>query len=108
MIHDIAEKFGMESNSYSSFHLLNFENNHDLPCYIPENAENAEDIYSRNDIKKLVIEWLKENDTIEYLLETYDNEAPKIDNDLIEGFVIDIFENIEWEMPSTYLNKMTL
>jgi len=108
MIHDIAEKFGMESNGFSMFSDENFEKNHDLPCYIPEYAENAEGIYSRNDLKEMVTEWLKKEETLEYLLEAYDNKLPKIDNDLIEGFVVGMFETIEWEMPSTYLNSMTL
>lgn len=107
MIHKIAEKFGMESNGYAMFHDENFEKHWDLPCYIPENAEDEDDIFTREDIKALVVEWLERDDVKEYLLESHDNIMPTIDNEFIEGWVRNVYDSLEWTSPSTILENYT-
>lgn len=106
MIHDIAQKFGMDTNGYAHFHKENFLNNPDLPCYIPENAEDKNDIFTRNDIKSEVEEWLDKAETKDYLVEAYDGVAPEINEELINSFVIDVYESLTWEEPSTYLDTL--
>ena len=108
MIHKIAEMFGMESNGYASIHTENFNENHDLPCYIPENAEDKYDIFSRNDIKRDVIEWLDREDTKEYLKEVWDGFMPEINDELINSWVEMVYDNISWEFPSTYLENFLM
>ena len=108
IIQNIAEKFGMESNSYSLFHKENFLTNKKLPCYIPENADDINDIFSREDLRNEVIEWLDREDTIEYLLEIYDNVMPKIDDKFIDDWTISLFEGLTWEYPSTYLENFLM
>lgn len=108
MIHEIAQKFGMESNGYASIHTENFNENHDLPCYIPENAENKHDIFSRKDLKREVENWLDREDTKEYLLEAYDGVMPKINEEFINNQVINLFESLTWEFPSTYLENFLM
>ena len=108
MIHKIAEMFGMESNGYASIHTENFNENHDLPCYIPENAEDKYDIFSRNDIKRDVIEWLDREDAKEYLLEAHDGKAPEINEEFINGWVEEVFMSLTWEFPSTYLENFLM
>lgn len=108
MIHNIAQKFGMSSEGYASFHNENFEKNHDLPCYIPESAEDVNDIFSRNDIKAVVTEWLEREDSKEYLLEAYEGVMPEINEDFINGWVVLTYENLTWEFPSTYLESILM
>lgn len=103
-LHEICEKFGMESNGFALFHNENFKNNHDLPCYVSENADTIDEVLSRNDIKREVVEWLGKEETKEYLLESYDGIMPIIDEAFIEGWVVSVYENIEWTGVSTYLN----
>jgi tRNA(Ile)-lysidine synthase TilS/MesJ len=108
MIHAIAQKFEMETNGYASFHGKNFAVNHHLPCYIPENATNSNDIFSRNDIRLQVKEWLSREDTMEYLLESYEGVMPLITEEFINNWVVNVYENITWEFPSTYLENLLM
>jgi hypothetical protein len=105
MIHKIAEKFGMNSKGEAMFQDYNFNHNHNLPCYIPVNAEDEQDIYTRNDIDMQVREWLDREDTKEYLLESYDGVMPVIDEEFISNWVVNVYENLSWEYPSTYLEN---
>ena len=106
MIHDIALKFGMERKGEALFHDENFRNHHNLPCYIPETVEDRHDIYSRNDIEMQVGEWLDREDTEEYLLEIYDGTMPVIDDKFINDWVVNVYEHLSWEHPSTYLESL--
>jgi hypothetical protein len=99
----IAEKFGMDYKGEAYFHDENFLNNHKLPCYVPLNTEDVYDIYSRNDIDMQVREWLDREDTKEYLLESYDGVMPVIDEDFISNWVVNVYQNVSWQHPSTYL-----
>lgn len=108
MIHKIAEKFGMHSNGEAMFHDDNFRNHYKLPCYIPANAEDVYDIYSRNDIDMQVREWLDKEDTHEYLLESYDGVMPEINDEFISVWVDNVYESVSWEHPSTYLESLLM
>jgi len=101
-----AEETGMDFNGYSYFHNENFRENPTKPCYIPENAETLEDVFSREDLNNEVIEWLEEENTKEYLLEIYNGIMPDIDEDFIESWVIRLYENIEWAFPCTFLEDI--
>ena len=108
MIHEIAQKFGMDSNGYASFHNENFLNNPDLPCYIPENAESISDIYTRNKLHKEVEEWLNTEEAKEYLLEAYDGDMPEVKGEFVSSFVSNVYEALTWEHPSTYLDSLLM
>lgn len=108
MIHEIAQKFGMDTNGYASFHNENFLNSPDLPCYIPENAEDRHDIFTRNDIDMQVREWLDTEEAKDYLVEVYDGVAPEVNEEFINSFVVDVYESLTWEYPSTYLDSLTM
>lgn len=108
MIHNIAQKFGMDSNGHALFHDENFKNNHYLPCYIPENAEDIFDIYSRKDIEMQVCEWLDREDTKEYLIEAHEGVMPEINEEFINGWVVSTYESLMWEHPSTYLENFLI
>ena len=106
-LHRIAEIFGMTSNGYSSFDDENFEKYWDLPCYISENADTIEEIETRNTITEQVKQWLETNEAKEYLLEAYDNKMPTIDEDFIQGWVVNIYESLEWTCVNTQLDQYT-
>lgn len=106
MIHEIAQKFGMDTNGYASFHNENFLNSPDLPCYIPENAEDRHDIFTRNDIDMQVREWLDTEEAKDYLVEAYDGVAPEVNEEFINNFVVNVYESLTWEYPSTYLDNL--
>jgi hypothetical protein len=103
MIHDICQRFGLGSNGYASFSKENFLNNPKLPCYVPENAEDEYSIFSREDLKKEVENWLNREETKEYLLEAYDGVMPELNEEFINNQVINLFESLTWEHPSSYL-----
>lgn len=105
MIHKICEKFGMETNGYAYFHKQNFLVNDSLPCYVPENAECAEDIFSRDDLERLVKEWTTTDAAKAYLLEAYDGVMPEIDEKFISDFTMSLYESLEWQFPSTILDN---
>lgn len=108
MIHKVAQKFGMDSNGYASFHNENFLNSPNLPCYIPENAEDINDIYTRKDLQREVEEWLDTEEAKEYLVEAYDGVAPEVNEEFINNFVVDVYQGLTWEFPSTYLDSMLM
>lgn len=108
MIHKIAEKFMMRSNGYASFHDENFYKNPTLPCYIPENAEDKHDIYSRNDITALVREFFGRKSTMANLLLALgdEDEMPVIDEKFIYEQTECLYINMTWEHPSTFLENL--
>lgn len=108
MIHDICQKFGLDTNGYASFSVENFLNSPKLPCYVPENAEDKHDIFSREDLKREVEDWLDREDTKEYLLEAFDGVMPELNEEFIDNQVKDLFESLTWEFPSTYLESLLM
>jgi len=105
-IDKFAQEHGMESNGYAYFHDENFLENPTKPCYIPENADSIEEVFSREDLKNEVIEWLEEEATKEYLLRSYNGTMPDIDEDFIESWVLRLYEDIEWVFPRTYFHSI--
>lgn len=65
------------------------------PCYIPENAETLQDVYSYIDLQKAVEEWAQDNP--DYLIE---HETTT------ESILINMYENLSWESPSTFLDQL--
>ena len=108
MIHEIAEKFMMRSNGHASFHNDNFFNDADLPCYIPENAEDKHDIYSRNDITAVVREFFDRKDVMQRLLIALgdEDEMPVIDENFIHQQTETLYLHLTWEHPSTFLENL--
>ena len=96
IIEKIAEKNNMECNGYAYFNYENFEKKNDLPCYIPENAEEKDEVYSYQDLVKEVKEFKKEN-----------KEIWKEKEFTVETLVNQMFEEMTWEFPSTYLANLT-
>lgn len=64
-------------------------------CYIPENAESLEDAFTFNDLFELCEEWA--NNNIEYMVES---------NITVGELVENMFDNLSWEFPSTFLNGL--
>ena len=108
MIHEIAEKFMMRSNGCASFHDENFYKNPTLPCYIPENAEDKHDIYTRHDITELVREFFNRDSTRHNLLIALgdEDEMPIIDENFIDEQTECVYEHMTWEHPSTFLENL--
>jgi len=71
-----------------------FKNNPNSVCYIPENAEDLDDTFTYQDLYAMVAEYLEETET------TYGND--------VESFTSDMFDCLEWEFPSTYLDNLDL
>lgn len=82
----------MECNGYAYFDNNEFLEKTDNPCYIPENAESMEDVYSYQRLLKVVTEWC--NDNPDYMNE---HETS------IESVLINLWECIDWEFPETFL-----
>jgi hypothetical protein len=104
-IETIIEQYNMECNGYAHFNKDNFLNHHSLPCYIPENAEDTSDVFSRDDLREEVKTWLEREDTKEYILEIYDGVMPDIDDKFFEDWVVSLYEGLEWTFPSTQLEN---
>lgn len=85
----------MDSNGYAYFNQEAFLNQPDEVCYIPESAENLSETFSFNDLEKECEEWAKDNS--DYMVEA---------NITIGELVQNLFENIEWTFPSTFLNEL--
>lgn len=93
---------GMEGNGYAYFDDEAFEKNLHRPCYIPENAEELDEAYSRRDLTNLVKEWLAEND---WYIEEHKPEDCTLE-EFTEGLVRNMYETLEWEFPSTWLDGL--
>jgi len=85
----------METNGYAYFNKEAFLNQPDEVCYIPESGEDLEDTYSFNDLFKECEEWA--NDNLDYMVEA---------NITIGELVENLFQNIEWTFPSTFLEGL--
>ena len=85
----------MECNGYAYFDKDAFLNDATKVCYIPENAETLDECYTYLDLRDEVEAWAEDNP--DYLIE----HETTIDDTLKW-----MFENLEWEYPSTYLNEL--
>jgi formylglycine-generating enzyme required for sulfatase activity len=85
----------MESTGYAYYNQDAFNNRSKEICYIPENAETLDECYTYLDLLGIVEEWAKDN--AEYL-EHHQTDVQSILNNM--------FENLSWEFPTTYLNEL--
>ena len=86
---------GMESNGYAHYDRDAFYHGATEVCYIPENAETLDECYSYLDLLGIVEEWAKENQ--DYLA--------RHETD-VQTILTNMFENLTWEFPQTYLNEL--
>lgn len=85
----------MDSTEYAWFNSDEFMAKSKNPCYIPENAETLQDVYSYADLQKAVENWVQYNP--DYLTE---HETT------IEAIVLNMYENLTWEFPETFLDQL--
>lgn len=64
-------------------------------CYIPENAENLSNCFDYSDLKDEVVNWKKDN-------EDYFTEHETT----VDAVLTNMFENLSWEFPSTFLDQL--
>ncbi len=88
-------KEGMEFNGYAYFDRDAFLNEATKVCYIPENADGIEDCFTYLDLKGIVENWAKENP--KYMKEH---------DTTIDAVLLNMFENIEWTFPQTFLEEL--
>ena len=72
-----------------------FKNKSGAVCYIPENAESLEDAFTYSDLMNEVVQWKKDNE--EYFEEHNTNIWSVLDN---------MFQELSWEYPSTFLDQL--
>lgn len=99
MIHELAEKHGMDFNGYSYFHYENYKAKNDKPCFISENDDAP---YSYKELFKEVLETVKTRDFLETVLENYDADA---DAFIILSTIKD--EDIDYELYYDIYSKQT-
>jgi hypothetical protein len=85
----------MESNGYAHYDRDAFYHEGTEVCYIPENAETLDECYTYLDLLGIVEEWAKDNP--EYLK---DHQTD------VQSILNNMFENLSWEFPQTYLNEL--
>jgi hypothetical protein len=85
----------MESTGYAHYNQNAFNNHSKEICYIPENAETLKECYNYFDLLDIVKEWVKVNP--EYLHEHQTD---------VQSILNNMFENLSWEFPTTYLNEL--
>ena len=114
----------MDCNSECAyFNYDAFKNKTDDVCYIPANAESMDDVFTYGNLRDEVVNWLKQDNTIEWLvgngeeIEGFtmgktnpDDESVVIWYPVISPYVdqyLDIlFSSLTWEFPATYLNEL--
>ena len=84
-------KENMDYNGYAYFSDIDFKKKTHNICYIPENATSIGDCYSYWDLYVLCKEWLDDNKTSEFTAV-----------DLVRN----LYENIEWTFPGTWLTEL--
>lgn len=93
----------MSSNGYSFFNREAFDLNSNEPCYIPESAEDFEDMYSRRDLLQLTKEFLEENP--EWFEDKYNNPGNHSKEEYAKLMVVYMYNSLEWEAPETWLQQ---
>ncbi len=72
-----------------------FKNKSGAICYIPENSESLSEAFTYSDLRNEVICFLQQN--TDYLTE---HETT------LEAILINMFECLSWEFPSTFLDQL--
>lgn len=62
----------MDSNGYSHFNLDNYKAKNNKPCFIPENGDSIDDVFSWQDLFKESLETIKSKDFLLSVAENYD------------------------------------
>lgn len=93
----VADMHEMDSNGFAYFNDDNFRQKNDAPCYIPENAETEDDVFSYKDLVNEVEEWMQTEEAKAYI-EANENQAQTV-----ESWVQMLYEDLEWQSPSTLL-----
>lgn len=121
----------MDSNGYSFENRENFLAKNNLPCYIPENADNISEVESYQSLLSQTINFLKDKDTLLNFADSYDMEEIYYDhieqmeekdidynfqynfidsdikdvNDMADKIISNFFEeNDKWVFFNTYLD----
>lgn len=93
----VVDMHYMYSNKYAYYNEDNFRMKNDAPCYIPENAETEDDVYSYMDLVKEVEKWIQTDEAKAYIEECgYQDQT-------VENWVQTLYEELEWQSPSTLL-----
>lgn len=94
IIDKIAKDNNMEWREYAYFNDDNFSLKNNKPCYIPENADDETDVFSYLDLLKACEDYRL------YLIEI----GALVEN-TAEIMVRNLYEDITWEFPSTFLES---
>lgn len=89
---DYQEEMNTYYKDYNAF--INKESN---ICYIPENADSLEEVFTYNNLFELCEEWA--NDNLDYMEEN---------NITVGELTENMFETLSWEFPSTFLDQLIL
>jgi len=84
------------NNGYANIDTDAFLKEDATPCYIPENGESLNDVYCYLSLKALVDAWSLDN-------AGYLNEYETNSNAILEN----MFTDLSWEFPETYLEGLT-
>lgn len=88
-------KSSMSSNGYAYFDNDAFLNDATKVCYIPENAETLDECFTYLDLRNEVELWKLDNE--DYFIEHETN---------VDSVLTNMFENLSWEFPSTFLDQL--
>lgn len=96
-----------------------FRNKTDAVCYIPANAEDLDDVFTYEQLRLEVKRWLRQPNTIEWLVDSEEIEDADFVTDMdgepvivcypvafVDKYLDILFSNIEWEFPNTFLNGL--
>lgn len=86
----------MDFNGYCHYNNDNFHNQNDKPCYIPENAEDRDDVFNYQQLIEQVNNWVKDN---QWYVDKHETDA--------ESILESMFTDLSWEHPSTFLENLT-
>lgn len=106
-----------------------FKNKTDDVCYIPANAETLDDVFTYGNLRGEVVNWLKQDNTINWLKDQgVDFEYKKgfskgktnpvnlmtesvviwypVIHPYVDQYLDILFSGLTWEFPATYLNEL--
>ncbi|MGB5024885.1 MAG: hypothetical protein WBO44_06020, partial [Saprospiraceae bacterium] len=93
-----------------------FKNKTDDVCYIPANAESLDDVFTYGNLRGEVVNWLKQDNTVNWLVSNGEEIEYKINpvnlmtypviSPYVDHYLDILFSGITWEFPCTYLNEL--
>jgi hypothetical protein len=93
----------MDCNGYAHFNYDNFKSGRGV-CYIPENAEDLTDTYTRKMLVELVSDFIDENPDNSLRVKKSNQDL----NDLKKSTLTNLWMSLQWEDPSTVLDQMLI